>query len=261
MRTPADPFHKLPPQGSSPLRRRGRKKLLPWLLEWADDFISLFYPNLCAACRRALVKGESDICLMCQFELPETGFHTDPNNHVVIIFRGRVQLEHATALYFFGHKSKVQQLMHQLKYKDRPQIGLAIGRYYGRKLKNTPPYNTVDCIMPVPLHPRKEHRRGYNQSALFARGLSESMGVPAYSRGLIRLTDTDTQTRKTRIARWDNVDKVFAVSRPRALEGKHVLLVDDVITTGATLEACAQRLLAIPGVQVSVATIATAFRF
>lgn len=229
--------------------------------DWLNDFVALFYPEWCAACHLPLVKGESLLCTGCKMTLPETKFHLDPDNHVARHFYGRVQLQGATALYFFRKGSRVQTMIHHLKYHDRPEIGVAIGQYYGYQLMKASPFDTVDCIIPVPLHPKKEHKRGYNQAAQFARGLSLAMEVPYYKKYLIRRSFTSTQTRKSRIERWQNVGEVFSLHQPRLLEGKHILLVDDVVTTGATLEACALKLLQIPGVEVSVATIATAFTF
>lgn len=229
--------------------------------DWLQDFVSLFYPEWCAACHIPLVKGESLLCTQCRMTLPETGFHNDPENHVARHFWGRVQLHAAAALYFYRKGSRVQTMIHHLKYHDRPEIGVAIGQYYGAQLKEAPLFADIDCIIPVPLHPKKEHKRGYNQATQFAKGLSMAMGVPYYRKWLVRNTFTSSQTRKSRIERWQNVDTVFTLNRAKYLTGKHVLLVDDVITTGATLEACAQTLGQVPGTKVSIATMATAFNF
>lgn len=229
--------------------------------DWFQDFVALFYPEWCAACHEALVKGEQLLCTHCRMTLPETRFHLDPDNHVAKHFWGRVNIKSGTALYFYRKGSRVQTMIHHLKYHDRPEIGIAIGQYYGAQLKEAPLFSDIDCILPVPLHPKKEHKRGYNQAAQFAKGLSMAMEVPYYKKWLVRNTFTDTQTRKNRMERWQNVDDVFALHKGKYLEGKHVLLVDDVVTTGATLEACAQKVLQVPGAEVSIATIATAFNF
>ena len=231
------------------------------ITELADDLLSLVYPRHCLGCGDSLVRGEDIICLTCRYHLPETNFHKDPENTVFRIFWGRANVEHATSLFFFAKGTRIQHLMHQLKYRDRPEVGVLLGRYYGHQLKDCPLYNTVECIVPVPLHPRKEHKRGYNQSAKFAHGLAETMNIPCYPRAMVRNLDTSTQTKKNRIERVDNVERVFDIPNPTKLAGKHVLLVDDVVTTGATLEACANLLLEVPGTRVSLATIATAFNF
>jgi len=150
--------------------------------------------------------------------------------------------------------------VHHLKYKNKPDIGLLIGREFGRKLHTAAIFNSIDGIVPVPLHPRKERLRGYNQSAMFAQGLSEAMDVPLFDKVLVRQTNTQTQTRKKRMERFQNVDEVFAVLKPEAITGKHLLLVDDVLTTGATIEVCGQKLLEVKGTKLSCATIAIATR-
>lgn len=232
-----------------------------FITELADDLLSLVYPQQCLGCGDTLVRGEDIICLSCRYHLPETGFHKDPENTVFRLFWGRAKVEHATSLFFFAKGTRIQHLMHQLKYRGHPEVGVLLGQYYGHQLKDCPPYNSVDCIVPVPLHPRKQHKRGYNQSAKFAQGLADTMNVPAWHGAMVRTSYTDTQTKKSRIERVDNVERVFDVAWTNKLTGKHVLLVDDVVTTGATLEACANILLELPGTRVSLATIATAFNF
>ncbi len=174
-------------------------------------------------------------------------------------FWGRVPLSAAASLFYFDKKEKVQRLIHQLKYKGRKEIGVLLGEIYGGDLMESEAYREVDFIIPVPLHPGRKKRRGYNQSELFARGLGISMQKKVDPNLLIRHAKTATQTRKTRFARWENVNNVFGLTDAvRPGEGKHFLLADDVITTGATIEACAQTLLQIPGAKVSVAAIAYA---
>ena len=171
---------------------------------------------------------------------------------------GRLNLESAAAMYYFTRKSPIQQALHQLKYHNQPDIGLKIGRLFGQKLKTSALFHSVQAVVPVPLHPKKERLRGYNQSAMFAQGISEAMDIPALNKALVRRKFTETQTKKKRMERFDNVDDVFEVARPAQIEGKHLLLVDDVLTTGATLEVCGQALLNIPNTRLSMATIAIA---
>jgi len=234
------------------------KRLLKTTKELAGDLFSLFFPNLCLGCGQPLIKGEETICSICYFHFPKTYFHNDPDNPLNTVFWGRVRLE-AVAAYLFFHKgSMVQHLLHQLKYKGRQEIGFRIGIWYGKELKEADIFRETDLVVPVPLHPGKYRKRGYNQSQLFAEGLVASMKAELETRCLYRRVDSNTQTRKSRFDRWENVENIFAVNHPQRLEGHHILLVDDVLTTGATLEACAIALLEIPGVKVSVATIAYA---
>jgi ComF family protein len=223
-----------------------------------DDFISLIYPNICAACGNSLFKHEEVLCNFCEFHLPQTNFHMEEENPVSAIFWGRANIVSAAAYYHFNKGSKVQRLIHLLKYKGRRDIGIYLGRQYGSFLKNSPFFSTVEVIIPVPLHRKKLRKRGYNQSELFALGLGTSMKIPVDTITLYRKKATETQTKKSRFKRWVNVAEIFALKDPEKLNGRHVLLVDDVITTGATLEACILALHAIPGIRISVASIAAA---
>jgi ComF family protein len=227
-------------------------------IDLADDLFSLFFPNLCLGCGQPLTRGEETICTLCHFHLPKTWFHNDPDNQLTRVFWGRVQLEAVASYLYFQKGGTVQHLLHQLKYKDRPEIGVRLGKWYGMELKQADVFRETELIIPVPLHPRKFRKRGYNQSEMFAEGLAGMMNLQAETRCLYRTFNSQTQTRKTRFDRWENVENIFAVNHPERLRGKHILLVDDVLTTGATLEACAQALLAVPGVRVSVVTIAYA---
>jgi len=179
-------------------------------------------------------------------------------NPVLERFWGRVALEHASSSYVFSKGGRLQNLIHKLKYEGQPEIGIELGKRFGSLLKNTAPYDTVTNIVPVPLHPKKEKIRGYNQAAMFAQGLAEGMNKPWSENYLIRVENTTTQTQKSRMDRFDNVANAFAVAQTKELAHQHILLVDDVITTGATLEACAHKLLAVEGVKVSLAVIALA---
>lgn len=229
------------------------------LWELADDFLSLIYPRLCMACGRSLYLNEEVLCTRCLLHLPQTGFHKVPkDNQVVRSFWGRVPVEGGAARYFFRKSAPVQRLLHNLKYKHAPEIGIFLGKIYGRELLESEVFRSVDVIVPIPLHPAKEKKRGYNQAAVFARGLAQAMGKPADETILFREVYTETQTRKSRLRRWENVKSVFALGETKRIAGKHILLVDDVITTGATMEACMMKLLEVSGTKVSIAAIATA---
>lgn len=223
-----------------------------------NDFISLIFPHVCASCGKSLYKNEHSICTYCAYHLPKTNFHLDNENPIAKIFWGRINIHSAGACYGFNKGGKVQHLIHQLKYKGKKDVGITIGKWYGLDLKQNPDFNTVNVIIPVPLHPRKEKKRGYNQSSFFAEGLAFSMNAEVDLKTLFRAKESETQTKKSRFNRWKNVESIFQLRNTTALQGKHILLVDDVITTGATLEACAQTLFQIPDIKVSVATIAYA---
>jgi len=223
-----------------------------------NDFISLIFPQVCASCGNSLYKNEQTLCTYCVYHLPKTNFHLNNDNPVAKIFWGRVDILSAGAFYGFNKGGRVQHIIHQLKYKGRKEVGFAVGKLYGYELKMCDSFKTVDTIIPVPLHPKKIKKRGYNQSESFAEGLSASMEVPANVKTLFRAHESETQTKKSRFSRWQNVESIFQLKDLKSLEGKHVLLVDDVVTTGATLEACAQTLKQVPGIKFSVATIAYA---
>ena len=204
------------------------------------------------------MRGEKVICTLCLFHLPKTYFHHDDDNPLTKVFWGRVNLEGVAAYVYFQKGGTVQHLLHQLKYKGQKEIGVQIGKLYGVELKTAEVFRDAELIIPVPLHPRKLRKRGYNQSGMFAEGLASVMQARLETRALYRKVYSQTQTRKARYNRWENVENIFAVRNPERIRGKHILLVDDVITTGATSEACAQALLEVPGVRVSVAAIAYA---
>lgn len=222
------------------------------------DFFSLIFPRICACCGNSLWKKEQVICTSCSHHLPKTDFHLDVDNPVSRLFWGRVTIEGAGAFLSFNKGSRVQSLIHQLKYKGRKDIGVWLGYRYGLALKEAPVFQSVSFIVPVPLHRKKQLKRGYNQSEQVAIGLSDSMKVPVNTQTLVRVKATETQTRKSRFRRWENVKEIFAITAPELFVNKHILLVDDVITTGATLESCILTLATIPGCRVSVASLATA---
>lgn len=228
------------------------------LLAYLSDFLSLAYPKLCFACGRPLFANEEVICFPCRHELPQTHYHLQPGNPAEQIFWGRCRLEAVAGYYFFRRGGKVQHLLHALKYHRAPEIGVLVGKIYGHQLKNAPGFSNAACIIPVPLHPKKQRIRGYNQSETFAIGLAESMGIPVNTTSLIRTVASETQTRKSRFRRWENVKTIFSSGDEETIRGRHVILVDDVITTGATIEACARVLEGIEGVTVSVASMAVA---
>lgn len=228
------------------------------LRAYLADFVSLLFPELCHACGENLVDGEDLICTNCIYNLPYTNFYLQPDNIVARQFWGKVKIDAAYALFYFAKGGKVQQLMHQFKYQNAPLIGNKLGNIAGAQLNKSTSFKHIDAIIPVPLHKSRLRKRGYNQSACFAEGLAEPLNTKVIINNLVRIKATETQTHKSRFERAVNMQEVFMVDNPDELAGKHVLLVDDVVTTGATLEACAAALLTVPGLRLSIATIAYA---
>jgi ComF family protein len=220
-----------------------------------EDFISLLYPRVCAACGNSLFKNEEVICTFCLYHLPKTNYHLMDDSPLDKVFWGRAQLAHTAALYNFQKKGKVQHLIHQLKYKGRMDVGVYMGKILGADLLKTEAFQDITKVVPVPLHPAKQRKRGYNQSEQIAIGLAKAMNIEMDATSFVRTFNTETQTRKSRFARWENVKEIFKVTSPEELANRHILLVDDVITTGATLESAAHILLDIEGVKLSVACI------
>ena len=220
-----------------------------------DDLGMLLYPDYCRGCGINLPKGESLICVGCQIRLPRSGFYNYEQNPVARLFWGRLPLESAFSYLHFSKKGLVQNLMHELKYKQCPELGVKLGKLFASELEMVNVGRPVDCVVPVPLHPRKELLRGYNQSRVIAEGISDVWGVELIQ-PLERRVETETQTRKSKFERWQNVGESFGLKSSDSLEGRHVLLLDDVITTGATIEACAQEILKIRDVRLSVASLA-----
>lgn len=223
-----------------------------------DSIIGLLYPSVCAACGTSLFKWEKLVCTHCRNLLPKTGYELVEDNPLARIFYGKVRLKAVTACFFFSKEGKVQHLIHELKYKGNGDAGVFLGQELGKSIKGAPLFQGVDYLIPVPLHPKRERERGYNQSLMIARGISEVTGIPLGNKFLARSVNTATQTHKTKEERWKNVKDVFEVRHPECLEGKYVLLIDDVLTTGATMEACALQLSVIPGIIISCATAACA---
>ena len=223
-----------------------------------NSIIGLLYPSVCAACGTSLFKWENLVCTRCRSFLPKTGYELQEDNPLARIFYGKVHLKAVTACFFFSKEGKVQHLIHELKYKGNGEAGVFLGQELGKSIKEAPRFKGIDYLIPVPLHPKRERKRGYNQSMMIVQGISEVTGIPVGDTFLVRSVNTATQTRKSKEERWQNVKDIFDVKHPERLEGKYVLLIDDVLTTGATLEACALKLSTIPGITISCATAACA---
>lgn len=227
-------------------------------INFIDYIIGLLYPSICAACGTSLFKWEKLVCTRCRSLLPKTGYELNEDNPLARLFYGKVRLKAVTACFFFSKEGKVQRLIHELKYKGNSDAGVFLGQELGKTLVEAPLYQDIDYLIPVPLHPKRERKRGYNQSMMIAEGISEVTGIAIGKDFLVRSVNTSTQTHKSKEERWQNVKDIFELCHANQLEGKYVLLIDDVLTTGATLEACALKLSSIPGITISCATAACA---
>lgn len=221
------------------------------------DILYFLFPANCDVCGRILSDGEEVMCSYCYLGLPRTNFHRDENNAVAKLFWGRVKVEHAASYFFFNKGSDYQRLLHKLKYQGRGDIGVYLGKIYAAEIMNSE-FALVDLIVPVPLHLRRQKRRGYNQSMKIAEGISGILKIPVEEDNLRRIQFTDTQTRRNRFDRFLNMQDKFEVRDPEAFAGKRVMLVDDVVTTGATVEACVGVLLEAGVEGVYVVTVAVA---
>ena len=231
---------------------------MSYLYDLWEDFISLLFPRLCYACGNHLTRNESLICTECYILIPRTNYHLQPDNPVEKLFWGRCKIEKAAAFSIYNRGSRIRNLIHNLKYRGIKDIGYELGRIYGLSLKESGFADDMDVIVPVPLHASKKRVRGFNQSEVISTGISESTGLPVDSVTLARTSASATQTKKSRYDRWTNVEGIFSLSSMENIKGKHVLLVDDVITTGSTIESCVTELLKTEGVRVSVVALAMA---
>jgi competence protein ComFC len=217
------------------------------------------FPQLCVGCGYELLPtARHCFCLQCRNRVQETSFHTHPANPVTERFWGRLPIAAGTALYFFGKKCPIQRALHALKYHNQPEIGRQLGRMLGKAILESPQFKGLEGIVPVPLHPRKERDRGYNQSATIAEGIGTTLGLPVYASALSRAHNARSQTKQHRLERFFNVQEAFSLKQEKIITGKHLLLVDDVLTTGATIESCGLQLLRASDVRISVAVVAMA---
>jgi ComF family protein len=223
-----------------------------------NSLINLFFPKVCAGCKAFLLADENVICTVCRHEAPLTNQHSNPENEATKKFYGRIPVEYASALFYFHKKGIVQELIHNLKYRGHQEIGTALGRWYAEDLKNCDALKDVAVIIPVPLHKKRLKTRGYNQVATFGEALSQSLKIPYDTTLLSRKVFSKTQSKKNILDRAEGIDTVFDVTFDEHYHNKHFLLIDDVITTGATLEACSCALLKIPGAKISIVCMAMA---
>ncbi len=225
-----------------------------------NDFLSLIYPRHCEACVNSLFKHETFICNHCRLNLPKSNYHKNAENELSRTFAGRILLQNSLCFYLFEKNGKVQKLLHAIKYQNQKELALFIGDLYARDLEKEEGYAICDIIVPIPLHYKKLKARGFNQSEWFAKGLAQRLNKPLDVLSFERAHETSTQTKKKKYQRWENVEGIFNLKNKEAFVNKHVLLVDDVITTGATIEAAWMALKDVEGIKLSVASIAFAER-
>lgn len=223
---------------------------------YLDAFSHLFFPRLCFGCEEYVIDNNEFFCLNCLSELPFTGFESIRENTVEKLFWGRVKISYAFSTVYYQEKSPVQHAVHALKYKNQQQLGLFLGELMALKSAQLLSDIQPDFLIPMPLHPKKQRMRGYNQATILSRGYSNISKIPVLDNALKRATHTSTQTHKSRIDRWENVSGIFEIHEDGLLKDKHVLLIDDVITTGASTEACVSTLLEAGAASVGVCSFA-----
>lgn len=217
-----------------------------------NDLLNFIFPNLCVVCNLKLLDGEKHICLHCLQHLPTTGYHLQPDNRLEDFFAGRIPFERIAAYTYFVHGGSVQKIVHELKYRRNPDIGHYIGQLCGNSLDGSDFLNPIDILVPVPLHKKREKMRGYNQSLELCKGIAQQTGINIDTASLVRKVNNKSQTKNSRFDRWANVENIFEITDNAVFEDKHVLLVDDIITTGSTIESCAKELLKCKGCKVSI---------
>lgn len=222
------------------------------------SLVNLFFPKVCLTCQLQLMDNEKHLCTTCRHRLPLTNYHLTHDDFISKLFYGRAKIETGTALLRFEKKGITQQLMHQLKYRAQQQVGTFLGSWLGTELSQCKDYSTIDIVIPVPLHKKKLRSRGYNQVTKFGQEIAAVLQVDYLDDVLIKVTNTKSQVTKNRFSRWTGKNDSFALSNPQKITGKHILLVDDIITTGATLEACMQELNKAQNIKISIATMSIA---
>ncbi len=225
-------------------------------MQFLNDIKNIFYPKLCLSCISVLTSQENILCTDCLFNLPLTNYLKDDNKHVERIFYGRLKLERATAFLFYNKKGIVQKIIHNLKYKGHQEIGVYLGNWFGAALKQSYDFKTIDCIIPVPLHKKRLKQRGYNQLTKFGEQLSHHLKKPFITNILTRKSASKSQSKKSRFERLKNIDELFFLTDDKFFENKHILLIDDIITTGATLESCANELFKTNNIKISIVVMA-----
>lgn len=224
--------------------------------EIKDGFNQIIFPHTCIGCSSDILLKEDLLCAECRTALPYTHFFEKSPNPIEKIFYGRLKVEQAAANFFFTKDSLLQHLLIQLKYRSNKEVGFFLGKILGHELKKSTLYNDIDAIIPLPLNEKKEYKRGYNQAQIICDGIVEIWEKPILNNVVKRVVFTETQTHENRMQRLQNMEGVFKIVDEELLKNKHILLVDDVITTGATLESCGNEILKTAGTKLSIATVA-----
>lgn len=224
--------------------------------KYGSHFLHLFYPHNCAGCGSDNLPAQQFLCARCRYHLPETHFFAHAHNPVEKLFWGRVPIQHAGAAFYFTKQALLQHLVIQLKYRGNKEAGYFLGRMMAPLIMQSPRFQSIDALVPLPLNEKKERMRGYNQAVLICEGISSVWPKMILPHAVTRMRFTETQTHQNRVGRWQNMEGVFAITDPQMVRNRHILLVDDVITTGATLEACSSSLLSVDGTRVSIGTVA-----
>lgn len=225
---------------------------------WLGSFVRLLFPHYCNVCGEPLKEGEEAICLTCNLNMPRTNYHLQKDNPVEKMFWGKMPLERATSYFFYRKGGDYRNILHRLKYEGRKDLAETMGRFMAAELKETGFFEEIDTLIPVPLHPRKQRMRGYNQSEYIARGIAAVTSIPIDTTSITRTKNTESQTHKSAYERWENTNGIFRLLHPERFTGKHILIIDDVLTTGATITACADTLTTIKDIRISVLTLAMA---
>ena len=222
------------------------------------NLLSLFFPNLCVVCKTRLTEAEQHICIDCISLLPKTNFHLQPDNRLEQFFAGRIPFQRIAAFAYFVKEGSIQQIIHELKYNDNPAVGQFIGELCGEHIKGSDYISAIDHLVPIPLHDKRLQERGYNQSLEICKGMSKVLNIPIDATTLVRTVNNKSQTKHSRFERWENVEGIFRLTNKRTFKNKHILLVDDIITTGSTLESCAREVLKCDGCKISIFAVGAA---
>lgn len=220
-----------------------------------SDFIQLFFPQTCVACRKKLVEGETFICLDCFLALVRTNYVNCPNNPLEVLFAGRLPFSRIASFAYFSKEGILQKIVHELKYANNPELGDFLGKLIWNECGKSDFFCDIDCLVPIPLHPKRIKQRGYNQSFHLAKGICDASGLPLIADNLLRTKNNPSQTGLSRTERWANVENIFSVVAPELLANKHVLLIDDILTTGSTIESCARQILQCSKTRISILTL------